>query len=302
MVSVSIIGIGYWGSKVYEEYAELKNEGVISEVVACDLDEDNFSTVNNDDVTTTSLDEAITRTDIMHVCTNNQSHFDMASKALKAGNDVLIEKPLTVNRSEAYDLVELASERGQILQTGHIFRFADVVRRVKELYQNGFFGEVYNIDLRWTHQIEPRSDTNVLWDLLPHPIDIINFIIGSWPSEAKGYADYIRAETVDQANIVMKIDGITTTTTVSWVNQNKQRILEIVGSEGSIRAECVSQHLNIYRDQEIESEQFDNNTIRREIQNFITASKTGENKFNSAIVGARAVDAIEMISESIEYE
>lgn len=303
MVRVGIVGIGYWGAKVYQEYAALREKGRVSGVVACDIEESNLRGVRQPDQSTGSLDETLEKTDVLHVCTGNASHFDIASRALEAGNHVLVEKPLTTDPRTAFDLVELASERGLILQTGHIFRFADVVRHIRELYQDGFFGDVYGMDLRWTHRIAPRSDTNVLWDLLPHPVDIINFVTGEWPTEAAGYAKSFREPTPEMAKISMKVDGLLASASVSWLNQDKQRTLEIAGSERSIRADCVNQQLRIHSEDELEqTKEFENNTIRDEVLNFINAAETGENTFNSAIVGARAVDTIAMISETITHE
>ena len=68
--------------------------------------------------------------------------------------------------------------KGLMLQVGHIFRFVDIARKVKELYERDTFGDLYYMKLSWTHKIPPIKNTDVVYDLLPHPIDIINFITG----------------------------------------------------------------------------------------------------------------------------
>lgn len=300
-MKVAVVGLGYWGSKVVEEYCALRDRGIIDGVVACDIDESVLAEVEADEHVQ-SFDRAVELADALHICTSNEFHYDLASRALTAGRDVLVEKPLTTDREQAYDLAELASEKGRILQTGHIFRFANVVRELERLYSDGYFGDVYHINLRWTHRIEPIAGTDVLWDLLPHPIDIFNFVTGEWPSAdgISGVSKGFRTENAEIANIVFETEDMTTSIEISWIDDVKRRSLEIVGSERCARADCVEQTLEVREDGEWSSREITaNNTIQSEAENFIESIKTGENTFNSAIVGARAIDVIEMIHERV---
>lgn len=300
---VGVIGLGYWGSKVVDEYIALREQGEVDAVVACDADESRLDEIDNVDNSYTSLESALTDIDALHVATNNSSHFDIAKHALKADKDVLVEKPLTSNRKSAYDLVEISSETGRILQTGHIFRFANVIRKTQELYEQEYFGDVHDISLRWTHKHPPTTKTNVLWDLLPHPVDILNFVTGEWPEQPQSTVAAQRGQSIDVGHVTCEVDHVTASLHVSWVDHIRRRDLEIAGSARSACIECVDQTITVYEDNDVETIPVDsNNTIRGEARNFIQAAKTGQNTFNSAIIGARTVDAIEEIITQSDHE
>jgi len=300
-MNIGIVGIGYWGSKVVDEYVDLKESRQIHEVAAYDADSSQFATLSGVDQTFTSLENLLSYVDAIHVCTPNHTHIEIATRAIRQEKDVLVEKPLTTDRESAYDLVELASEHGRILQTGHIFRFANVIRKVKELYEDDYFGTVYDMSLRWTHWMEPRSSTNVIWDLLPHPIDISNFITGEWPNNPVGTTSGPRTGVVESAKVQTELDGANLFVEVSWNDRIRRRSLEISGSKRSARVDCVDQEIEVFSDdQQSELEPIQsNNTIRDEAENFIQSIETGKNTFNSAIVGARTVDKISQIETAI---
>lgn len=300
--AIAVIGHGYWGSKVFEEYVALRGGGLVDEVHVCDIDSDRIAPLGAADGTSTSTEETIHRVDAVHVCTHNTTHYEIAKVALENDTDVLLEKPLTTNRRTAFDLVEIASQYGRILQTGHIFRFANAIREVKSIVDQGRLGDVYYFDLRWTHRIDPIRDTDVLWDLLCHPIDILNFVSGSWPTAAAGYARSHRRESgSESAQIYLQFPGATAGIQVSWVDPVRRRLLEVVGSEGSVIVECVDQTIQTHDGDSVELIEVDrNNTIRAEAENFLQAIKTNKNAYNSAIVGARTVDAIEMVEGALE--
>lgn len=300
-MNICIVGLGYWGSKVFEEYRQLRDEGELEAVLACDSDDQRLRAVEGADGYYGDIKKVLSDADAVHLCTTNESHYPLARQTLDAGVDVLVEKPLTMDHDTAYDLVEQASECGQILQTGHIFRFANVVREVRDRYRDGEFGEVNSFTLRWTHRLDNPRDSDVLWDLLPHPVDILNFITGEWPDQITGRTttDW-NHDRPQSANIVFKLGGATATVQVSWADHIRRRSLEIAGSNRSAVVDCVAQTFETYQgDEYIEYEVENNNTIRREAKNFIHAINTGENTFNSAIVGARTVDAIDRIHSEV---
>lgn len=300
-MDIGIVGLGYWGSKVVEEYTALRNQGDIDRVVAIDEDPTQLAKFDFVDEKYKSVNAAFDDVDAIHVATSNASHFPIAKSALESGVDVLVEKPLTTDRRLAFDLVEIASETGTILQTGHIFRFANAVRKVRELYQEDYFGDVQYLTLEWTHHIDPIPETDALWDLLPHPTDILNFVTGEWPETTCGMSEGFRTSRPETAFIPLQTNGILANIHVSWVDPVRKRELNIVGSERSARVECVEQTIEIFDNEGIREEISieNNNTIRAEAQNFIRSIETGENQFNSAIVGARAVDAIEQITNDL---
>lgn len=303
-MDIGVVGLGYWGSKVFEEYCDLRDDGAIDSVVAIDADPDVIDDIQGANHSFESVSRAVSAVDAFHVATSNASHYPIAEIALKNEKDVLLEKPLTTDREDAFDLVELASEKGCILQTGHIFRFANVIREVKERYENGYFGEIEHITLRWTHDFQPTGGEEVTWDLLPHPIDILNFVTSEWPVNVTGFANVSDESGVPTAaHVAFSLGQAKGLIQVSWLDKQRRRSLEIAGSRRSATVECVEQEITVYDGDSTETiDVTANNTIRAEAENFITASETGKNTFNSAIVGARTVAAIERINGALSND
>lgn len=296
MTRVGIVGVGYWGSKVLNEYVALRDDGELEEVVAVDVDEEKLGSLDDPDRCETDLSSAIETVDALHVCTGNDSHKPIATRAMNAGLDVLVEKPLAVSADQAFDMVEHASETGQVLQTGHIFRFANIVKKLYELVTDNYFGEIYYYDLAWTHRIEPRFAEGVIWDLLTHPCDILNYLTDSWPMVTGGTVGSYRADIPESAEIHLEDDStdLCANVSLSWVDPVRRREVRIIGEERSAVAHCADQQLEISEDgswftYDVEP----NNTIQAEIENFLDTIETRENTFNSAIVGARAVQVME---------
>ncbi|HEC77245.1 MAG TPA: Gfo/Idh/MocA family oxidoreductase [Thermoplasmatales archaeon] len=306
-MNVGVIGIGYWGSKVVREYIDLVKEGEIEGVGVCDVREDvlknlkdseNVIKISND-YKEFLKDDAI---DAVHICTNNVFHYDVAKEALQNGKHVLLEKPMTTNANKAYELVELSAHNGLILQVGHIFRFANVTRKAKQLVDERYFGKIYYLTLKWTTLMPPIQNVDIIWDLLPHPLDIIHFLTGKWPHEWQVMARFYRRDKLNEMVFInLDYEDFVANVELSWVTPERKRIMEIVGSDRMAKVECVKQKMHVFegkeRDFDVEIEA--NNTIREEAINFIESIKNRRMPFNSHIIGAKNVDVIEKIMKSI---
>jgi len=303
-MKVGVIGTGYWGKKVTREYIDLYNEGFIDSIVLCDTDKSRLESFKGQVKTYTDIRKFIKDIDAMHICTNNQTHYKIAKTGLINERNVLVEKPMTPNHDQAYKLVEIASENGLVLQVGHIFRFANVIRKVKELYKERFFGDVLYFKLEWTSLMPPIKGIDIIWDLLPHPLDIINFITGKWPSEFKVISRAYRREELNEVALIQAEfdDKFFATIMISWLQPMKRRLMEIVGSKNSAVVDCVGQQIEVYEGDNNKNrvEVVPNNTIRDEALNFINAINTGKNTYNSAIVGVRCVEMIERALNNTE--
>jgi len=163
-MKLGVIGIGRWGTKVAREYIALMNEGIIDSIILCDTDSSRLKQFTNV-ITTNQLDEVIRRVDGIHICTPNSTHYEIAKKALESGVHVLVEKPMTTDHNQAYELTELAVSENLILQVGHIYRFANAIKKIRELYENNYFGTVYYFNLTWTHLMPCMEEVDILWDL-----------------------------------------------------------------------------------------------------------------------------------------
>ena len=301
-MKIGVIGIGRWGTKVAREYITLVNEGVIDSVVLCDVNNSSLKPFADEAIISSQIDEVLRKVDGIHICTPNSTHYEIAKKALKEEVHVLVEKPMTTNHNQAYELVELAIAKNLILQVGHIYRFANAIRKIKELYESGYFGKVYYFNLTWTHLMPYMDGVDVLWDLLPHPLDILNFITRRWPVEFVGVGRALRRSKLNEVASLQAVfdDEIFASIHLSWLSPIRRRLLEIVGSKRTVLVKCVKQEIRIFEGDEEKLLDIEaNNTIRDEVLNFIRAIETGKNNFNSSIVGARNVEMIERAISSL---
>jgi len=305
-MNIGVIGIGYWGSKVVREYIDLAREGIINGVGICDIRKETLENFKgNENVVKLGTDykeflkdDGI---DAVHIAVNNDSHYDVAKEALKNGKHVLIEKPMTTDSSKAYELVELSAHHGLILQVGHIFRFANVIRKAKEMVNENYFGDIRYFTLKWTTLMQPIKGVDIIWDLLPHPLDIIHFLTGKWPSKWQVMARAYRREMPNELALInLDYDDLIANIELSWLTPERKRLIEIIGEKRMAKIKCVKQRMRIFEngnefDVEIEA----NNTIREEALNFTESIKSQKMPFNSHIIGAKNVDVIEKIMKSI---
>lgn len=294
-MNIGIIGAGNWGHRVIDEYVDLKKEGVIDHVFICDKNKEllkNYKNYKTDsDYKKFLKDDSL---DAVHICVPNKFHYDIVKYAMENNKHVLVEKPMTTTSSDAYKLVELSAENGLILQVGHIYRFANVIKRLKEYMNKNYFGDIKYLTFKWTAMFTPSTDTDIIWDLIPHILDIIHFLTGEWPKGSNIFRKEKQSTflNLDYGNFFVNVE-------LSWITPERKRELRIAGSKKYAKVECVIQHLQIFEDgSEVDLRISNNNTIKGEALNFISSIKNKKMQYNSHIIGARTVDAIERIMKS----
>jgi len=167
------------------------------------------------------------------VATPVSTHFKFAEEALTAGKHVFCEKPLADKIADGVKLVELAEGKGLTLLVGHTFVYTAAVNKIKELIDSGELGEIYYISSSRLNLGLFQKDINVIWDLAPHDVSIINYVLGSAPVavSSTGFS-YIRSGIEDVGFLTLRYPGsITANLHVSWLNPNKIRTTTVVGSK-----------------------------------------------------------------------
>ena len=129
----------------------------------------------------TSLDEVIDLIDAAIIATPPRSHAPLAKRLLAAGKHVMVEKPMTASTAEARELVAMADEAGLTLATGHTFEHNAVVKHLRDMVAAEELGKIYYIDTARLNLGLYQPDVNVVWDLAPHDISIINMVLDSTP-------------------------------------------------------------------------------------------------------------------------
>jgi len=185
-----VIGWGYWGPKVARNLASLPH-AMVSMIADTDVTRLASSTANFSSVRTTTQSEDVFRSDVdgVVIATPVRSHYRLAKEALLHGKHVLVEKPLTANVEEAEDLVALAIKQQSILMVGHTFEYSPAVNELRKLIQGGELGKIYSIETERVNLGLFRSDINVIWDLAPHDVSILLYLLGKKPQQVKVQAD-----------------------------------------------------------------------------------------------------------------
>lgn len=302
-MKIGIVGLGYWGKKVFSEYLALANEGLIDSIHIFDARADLLSDKiyrNGYVVVHRTYQSMIDNVDAVHICIPNNFHYEYALMSLEAGVSTLVEKPLTKNSTEAFNLVELALEKGVVLQVGNIFRFSNSLKIVKEMISKGEIGAIRHISVSWTHIAlsENSKAEDAIWDLGPHIFDILNFLTGLWPASIvyNPYKGLSVQDKLNQTDLILNYGDFITTIRMSLVDYKRTRLVDIAGTLGTVVLDPVNQSIEVHGNDGIKHiEVKRNNTIRDEVVNFIECSRDGRTKVNSGNLGTAIVRELEQI-------
>ena len=231
---VAVIGAGYWGTNYIRIFGEFGDARV---VVVCDSRADRLDEVRRTLPVRVTDDAAEAMTgpevDAVAIVTDASTHRRLAGMALEAGKHVLVEKPVTTTSKDASELIDLAERRGRTLMVGHTFLYNPGVRAVKEYLAAGEVGEVYYLYSQRTSLGPIRSDVNAIWDLAPHDIAILNYLLDQTPAWVSAVgANPVCSGPEDVGFITLGYPGgIVGHIHVSWADPNKVRQVVVVGSE-----------------------------------------------------------------------
>ncbi len=183
MLTIGVIGYGYWGPKVVRNFSSIPGASVAS---VCDVEQAALYQVrkNYTGVSVThDCDEILNSTaiDAVAVVTPVSTHFDIAKKALLNGKHVFIEKPFTASSEQGEELIELAERKNLTIMVDHTFLFTGAVRKIKQLIDDDVLGDLYYFDSIRINLGLFQKDVNVIWDLAPHDLSIMNYLIGKKP-------------------------------------------------------------------------------------------------------------------------
>src|SRR5579885_2258912 len=183
-ITVGVVGCGYWGPNLIRNFAE--NEAAELAWV-CDKDTRHLERSARRYPSarpTTDYAELLAdpRLDAVVIATPVATHFDFARRALEAGKHVLVEKPFTASVREAETLIEMADARRLALMVDHTFIYTGAVRKIKELVADGGIGDLLYFDSVRVNLGLFQRDINVVWDLAPHDLSIMDYLVGRAPT------------------------------------------------------------------------------------------------------------------------
>ena len=228
----AVVGWGYWGPKIARNLDAVPHAAV-SMVADMDVNRTASLKLSQPWVQTTTQVEDIFRSDVdgVVIATPVRTHYRLAREALLHGKHVLVEKPLTASVEEAEELVALAYKHERILMVGHTFEYNPAVNELRKLVQSGDLGKIYSIEAERLNLGLFRSDINVIWDLAPHDISILLYLLGEKPQDIRVQAHaHIQSGIHDMAHLDLSFaNGVTAHIHVSWLHPCKIRRVTIIG-------------------------------------------------------------------------
>jgi predicted dehydrogenase len=233
-MKLAVIGCGYWGPNLVRNFVQSNK---VRELICCDLDPkrlDRMKALYPTVEVLTDYKKLLQMSDLkgVAIATPVKTHHPIAKDFLSQGKHVFVEKPLTHSYETALELAKLAEEKQRVLMVGHTFEYTAAVNKVREIIQNGELGRVLYISCIRVNLGLFQPDINVVWDLAPHDISIILYLMGEVPvsvnSQGKAHFNH---EIEDVATTTLNFkNGLIAFIHNSWLDPNKIRRTTIVGS------------------------------------------------------------------------
>jgi predicted dehydrogenase len=229
-----VIGYGYWGPNVVRNLTQLEEVRVVA---VCDKSQTARRRLQKAHPylqVYTDPAELITSPDIdvIAVITPVWTHYELTKAALENGKHVFVEKPFTCNTSQAEELIELAAKKSLKIMVDHTFLFTGAVRKISQLVEEGMLGKLYYYDSTRVNLGLFQHDVNVVWDLAPHDLSIMDHVIGSRPeaivatgqSHLNGFEDVAYITVYFPEKVIAHVN-------VNWLSPVKVRTTLIGGEK-----------------------------------------------------------------------
>jgi len=237
VLRAAVIGLGYWGPNLARNFASSQR---IELRWLCDLDESRLSSMRSryPSARTSSDPEEVFNDpdlDAVAIATPVSTHYEVAKRALLAGKHVLVEKPLAANSEQAQELMELARARNLVLFVDHVFLYSPSVQKMGQIYRSGEIGEIRFIDSVRINLGLIQNDVNVLWDLAPHDLSIIDFLLGRAPVSVVAVGEsHVANGMVDVSYLHLDYGEVKAAVHLNWLSPVKIRHFMVGGSKKSI--------------------------------------------------------------------
>lgn len=299
-IRVAVIGAGKLGSKHAEVYSKFPD---IELVGVCDIHDDRAKEAARHCRTKAFTDhrELFSLVDAASIVVPSERHHAVACDFLRAGVDVLIEKPITTDLTQADEILALAREKGRIVQVGHIERFNSAIRAVKNVLKVPRFIECHRLG-----PYDPRvAATGVTLDLMIHDIDIVLDLVGSPVQAVDAVGAFILSPTEDIANARIKFANKSVCNlTASRVTLDKTRKIRIFQDDAYISLDYVSQEAQIYTKENghIHHKKIDitkSDSLKEELADFINCVRTRKRPLVSGEEGRQALAVALEVSRQI---
>lgn len=323
-MNFGVIGYGYWGPNVVRNLASLEGSQVL---MIADLD---ASARTRAQKTYPSIEitadpcELIrsTKIDAVAIVSPVWTHHELAKAALLNGKHIFVEKPFTINTAQAEELVELGQKRNLRIMVDHTFLFTGAVRKMRELIDDGSLGNLYYYDSTRVNLGLLQHDINVLWDLAPHDLSIMDYLLRATPEAVVATGEKHLNDHEDVAYMTLYFpDKLIAHINVNWLSPVKVRMTLIGGEKKMVvwndlvadeklrvydrgvqttSQEGVYKLLVNYRSGDMWAPRIEPiEALQQEIRYFVECIETGSDPFNDGRAGLRVVKMLQAASESL---
>ncbi len=234
-MKIGVLGLGYWGPNLIRNFM---GNPEIKQVIGCDKDLERLKFIKSrfpGIELTDNYDELLNSdVDAIAIATPVKTHFPLAKKALEAGKHIWVEKPFTANSQEGEELIEIAEMRNLKIFVDHTFIYTGAVRKIKELVDSGELGDIIYFDSVRINLGLFQHDVNVIWDLVPHDVSIMNYIIPDKKVasvSATGIANYYDHENIAHISLNFENKCCFAHFHVNWTSPVKMRRMIIAGTK-----------------------------------------------------------------------
>jgi UDP-N-acetylglucosamine 3-dehydrogenase len=309
-LKIGIIGAGYWGKKHIDEYVKLGHEVHVADISKENRD---FCKLNFNAYTYENYNEILNNDEIklVSICTPNSTHKKIAITSLEKHKDIFVEKPLSLLVKDVDDIFECSKKMNQIVMNGHIFRFNNALKRIKEIITNDELGKIYVINLKWLEYYPILEGKDILFDQGVHPVDIVDFLFDSNVTKINCFNSSFRTQNMEHTILTYKIKTNNSHPLVnielSWITPIRNRSLTIIGSEKTVIVDCVSQKIQLIENSSKTTYDVNvepNNTLKDELDFFIKCSKNYtilEKPMPSIEVARNIIDILEKAKLSSNF-
>jgi predicted dehydrogenase len=324
-IRIGVIGYGYWGPQIVRNFAGIEGCQIAS---VCDKSSGALKRLRqaHPSLDVTSDPAAILSSraiDAVAVVTPVWTHYELAKSALTSGKHVFVEKPFTSSVAQAEELIELAEKKKLIIMVDHTFLFTGAVAKIRELIDEGALGDLYYYDSTRVNLGLFQHDVNVIWDLAPHDLSIMDHLIGQDPEAivATGEKHLNGLEDVAYITVYFK-RGVIAHINVNWLSPVKVRTTLIGGEKKMVvwndlepdekvrvydkgvsvkSGESLRQLLISYRSGDMWAPKVEQTeALRKECTYFIDCLSKGERPFNDGVAGLRVVRMLEASDRSLK--
>ena len=235
-ISLAIIGAGRWGFnhvRTANQLLEAKNITVFDSLPQVEL---KIKELNSGINFTTDFESVLNNKAInaVVIATPAETHFEIAKKCMKAGKNVLVEKPITLVPEEAEELLNLSLKLNLKLMVGHVLLFHPAVLRMKDGLEKGEIGKLQYIYSNRLNLGAIRSEENALWSFAPHDISVIQYLVGDNPTDIQANGGAFVQEGIEDSTMTFLSypNNIKAHIFVSWLHPFKEQRMVVIGDKG----------------------------------------------------------------------